>query len=218
MKAPNPLRRFIFAALAWLPLCFFLWWWVSGLSVWLPVTVASWVLRHGWPGLVSDVKMAFDTAGLPIMEVLTKVTSLQRAPNGQQVMASLDPIVHPLIYGYSLPLFFGLTLATPQEEGRRWLKLIFGAVVIWLAQSFGLVAEALKNIAFMSGPEGISAAHAAGVHTELVALCYQFGYLILPTVVPAVLWLALNRQFIESLAGRSFGEPASGDAGPSATA
>jgi hypothetical protein len=39
-----------------------------------------------------------------------------------------------------------------------------------------------------------------------IALAYQFGYLILPAVVPVVLWIALNRAFIEQLVGWR-GEP-----------
>ena len=41
---------------------------------------------------------------------------------------------------------------------------------------------------------------------QMVALAYQFGYLILPAVVPAALWIGLNRSFIERLVRRD-GEP-----------
>jgi hypothetical protein len=37
---------------------------------------------------------------------------------------------------------------------------------------------------------------------EVVAFCYQFGTLILPTVVPAVVWVLMHRRFLEKLAGR----------------
>jgi hypothetical protein len=39
----------------------------------------------------------------------------------------------------------------------------------------------------------------AGIDPNTIALAYQFGYLILPAVVPVALWISLNRAFIESL-------------------
>jgi hypothetical protein len=49
--------------------------------------------------------------------------------------------------------------------------------------------------------------HRAGVSLEAIALSYQFGYLILPALVPAVLWIVCNRPFIESLICPAVGEP-----------
>lgn len=212
----SPLKRFLLQALAWLPACFFLWWWVSGLTVKLPVWLAGEVLSTLWPGLVSSVSVGFDNSGLPTMDILTKIVVSQAGPDGQMAAGYLEPSVRPLIYGYSLPLFFGLCLATPQEEGRRWGQMALGCLVIWLAQAFGLVADSLKVLALNSGPEAAAAVAAAGLNVNAIALCYQFGYLILPTVVPAALWLALNRPFIEALTGRRFGEPGGGKAGRSA--
>ncbi|TDR48783.1 hypothetical protein DFR29_101407 [Tahibacter aquaticus] len=212
----SPLKRFLLQALAWLPACFFLWWWVSGLTVKLPVWLAGQVLSTLWPDLVASVSQGFDNAGMPTMDILTKVAVSQPGPDGVLATGYLEPTIHPLIYGYSLPLFFGLCLATPQEEERRWGQMILGCLAIWLAQAFGLVADSLKVLALNSGPETAAAVLAAGLNVNAIALCYQFGYLILPTVVPAALWLALNRPFIEALTGRKFGEPGSSKAGRSA--
>ena len=51
---------------------------------------------------------------------------------------------------------------------------------------------------------------AAGLGVNLIALLRQFGYLILPPVVPIVLWILLNRPFLEGLVGWDFptSEPA----------
>ncbi len=61
------------------------------------------------------------------------------------------------------------------------------------------MGESLKTVAIDVGAEGLKAAQAAGLPLDLIALWYQFGYLILPALVPAVLWIVLNRRFIESL-------------------
>ena len=216
--AGSLLRRFMLRALGWLPLCFFLWWWVSSLTVWLPSHLAAKILMWGWPSLFTSVTAGIDAAsGKPILSLLTAVAVSEVGPDGRTGVGFVELAVYPLIYGYSLPLFFGLALATPLEEERRWGQMAIGALVIWLAQTFGLVADALKTFALGSGAQTAAAASAAGLSPDLVALCYQFGYLILPTVVPAALWLALNQSFIEALTGRKFGEPAPGDAGPSRT-
>jgi hypothetical protein len=36
---------------------------------------------------------------------------------------------------------------------------------------------------------------------EVIAFAYQFGTLILPTVVPAILWVLLHRGFLERMRG-----------------
>lgn len=212
----SPLKRFLLAALAWLPACFVLWWWVSGLTVKLPVWLAGQALSTFWPDLVASVSQGFDNGGMPTMEVLTRIAVSEPGPGGQLMTGYLEPTVHPLLYGYSLPLFFGLCLATPQEEERRWGQLLLGCLAIWLAQAFGIAADALKVLALSAGPEAAAAVQEAGLNVNAIALCYQFGYLILPTVVPAALWLALNRPFIEALTGRRFGEPGGGSAGRNA--
>ena len=69
----SPLKRFLLAALAWLPACFVLWWWVSGLTVKFPVWLAGQALSHLWPDLVASVTQGFDRGGMPTMEVLTTI-------------------------------------------------------------------------------------------------------------------------------------------------
>jgi hypothetical protein len=204
----NPLRRFLLAVLAWLPLCFFFWWWVSSIWVWVPVHIAGPVLTHLW----SSVFEAYAQHGAE-MEVATRVMVSQAAP---AVGAGAGQVVltpNPMIYGYSLPLYVALVMATPLVEDRRWGQLFLGVFLIFLGQAFGLVSETWKLLAFDTGPNGVAALHGSGMGIEVVALCYQFGYLIVPAVLPPVLWLAQNRVFTDILVGRVT-EPAAGAAGP----
>jgi len=210
MKPASPLRRFVLAVLAWLPVCYFLWWWAAALWVWLPVHLAGFALTHLWPGLIGD----YGQQGAAV-EIVTRVLVASTGPSGQSGMGELVLGQEPMSYGYALPLYVGLVLATPVADGRRFGQLLLGVAVIGLAQAFGIAAETLKLLAFDSGDDGVAAITRAGLNRELIALCYQFGYLILPAVVPAMLWLGLNRGFIERLTGRVAAEPAAGDAGPS---
>ncbi|HXD84711.1 MAG TPA: exosortase H-associated membrane protein, partial [Rudaea sp.] len=100
---------------------------------------------------------------------------------------------------YALPLFAGLVLATPLTRWQRTRQIALGCVVIWIAQAFGVVAESLKAVGLDAGQPGAEALQRAGIPLDAVALAYQFGYLILPVLVPAVLWIVCNRPFIEEL-------------------
>lgn len=205
----NPLQRFLLRAAMWLPLCFFFWWWASNLWVAPPIQLATPVLLQLWPSLFADVAQNGST-----IEVATKVL-VQQAAGGHGGIGQLVLTPNPMAYGYSLPLFVALVFATPLGDGHRWAQIALGASLVWLAQGFGLVAETLKLAGFDSGAEGLRAVVQAGLNREWIALCYQFGYLILPAVIPAALWLGLNRRFIETLVERPGTEPASGNAGPS---
>lgn len=203
----SPLQRFLLAVLAWLPPCFFFWWWVSGVWIWVPLHLAAPVLTHAWPGLFEAV-----TQHGGEMEIATRVMvgAAPGLPGAGQLL--LTP--NPLSYGYALPLYVALVLATPLEEDRRWRQLLLGAAVLWPAQAFGLVAESLKLLGFDSGETGAAAVATAGINREAIALCYQFGYLVLPAVLPPVLWLGQNRRLIDALTGRA-AEPQADNAGHS---
>ena len=69
-----------------------------------------------------------------------------------------------------------------------------------------IVADFLKDVAIVSGPLIASQTGFSAAQREAIAFAYQFGTLILPTVVPAVLWVLLHRQFLEKL--REAGRPA----------
>lgn len=212
----SPLKRFFLAALLWLPLAFFVWFWFAGPLVWPVIQLARLVLLHAWPSLFTAVSQGADlldaqgrVLGHPgyLMQISSGVLVNAAAPGAAPQLGFLEPVVNPMIYGYALPLFAGLVLATPLSRAQRIAQIAGGAVLIWLAQTFGVVAESLKSVGLDAGDAGTEAMHRAGVPLDAIALSYQFGYLILPALVPAVLWIVCNRPFIQSLTRPSVGEP-----------
>ena len=190
----SPLRDFGLRALLWLPLSFFVWFLLAAALVWPVIRLAGFALTALWPALFSDVAQHGHS-----MEVTTRVLVYQVAGDGRSGIGELVLSQNPLIYGYSLPLFSGLALATPLALRRRLVQFAVAFVVIWLAQAFGVVAESLKMLGFDSGTVGATAITEAGIGADVIALCYQFGYLILPAVVPVALWMGLNRDFVQGL-------------------
>lgn len=212
----SPLRRFLLAALLWLPLAFFFWFWFAGAMVWPVIAMAKWVLTHAWPSLFTAVSQGADLLdaqgrilGHPgyLMQISSGVLVNAAAAGMPAKFGFLEPVVNPMIYGYALPLFAGLVLATPLTRWQRTRQIALGAVVIWIAQAFGVIAESLKAVGLDAGQPGIDALHRAGIPLNAVALAYQFGYLILPVLVPAVLWIVCNRPFIQELISREDAEP-----------
>jgi hypothetical protein len=51
----------------------------------------------------------------------------------------------------------------------------------------------LKQVAIDTGAAPFSPAA-----RELIAFGYQFGYLVLPTLVPVMLWVAMDRRFLST--------------------
>jgi len=218
----SPIREFALKALLWLPLCFVLWFWLAPLWVQPAVAMARGVLLGLWGDLFSAVVQGaemLDAAGRVVaragylVQLSTKiVVTVPAGPGGPGGVGVLEPTLNPMVYGYSLPLFSGLAMATPLATRRRVLQMAIAFVAIWLAQACGLVAEALKVVAFDSGAEGAAAIARVGLAPEAIAFAYQFGYLILPAVVPVALWIGLNRAFIEALV-QPDGEPGAGSRG-----
>ncbi len=195
------------AALLWLPFAFFLWFAFAAQFAWPVVQIAKFVLLHGWPKLFLDVLPGADeisTTGQLVahrafwMQINTNVV-YNAAQTGQASNFALyDFVINPMIYGYSVPLFAGLVMATPLQRWQRLAQIGGGVAILWLVQSFGVVAEAFKSLG-IDLKEGAAAMHQFGYSLDAIALAYQFGYLILPPLVPAVLWIVFNRAFIEEL-------------------
>jgi hypothetical protein len=212
----SPLRRFLLAALLWLPLTFFLWFSFANVWVWPVVALAKPVLLHVWPSLFTEVVQGADLLDAQ-GRVLAHPGYLVQLSSGVLVdvavagapprLGYLEPVVNPMIYGYALPLFAGLVLATPLSAWRRAVQIVGGGALILITQTFGVIAESLKRVGLDAGPSGLAALREVGLAPEWVALGYQFGYLILPSLVPAVLWIVCNRRFIDDLVRSPVTEP-----------
>jgi hypothetical protein len=188
----NPLYAFFLKAALWLPLCLGLWYWKAEWFNSPPVMVSGWIMRglfHGW---VEAVEWSHRTISL--------ITSL-RVPMVPGVnegkVAVMVAEANPLLYSYGLPLFAALLLAS--GEAKRWRKLMLGALVLIPFQAWGICFDLLKQVAITAGPAVSAQMGFSPWQLESIAVGYQLGTLILPTVTPIALWLALNRQLIPML-------------------
>jgi hypothetical protein len=207
----TPIREFALKALLWLPLGVVLWFWFAAPFAWPPIRLGGAILTGCWPDLFAGFRQGADIldasgrvtahAGY-LMHLTTNVVVVAQQGASGGGVGVLQPVINPMVYGYALPLFSGLAMATPLTGLRRTAQIALAFVLIWLAQAFGIAAEALKILAFNSGSAGSAAIARAQIPPEAVALAYQFGYLILPAVLPIALWIGLNRDFIVRLVAR----------------
>jgi len=196
--APNARRAarelFLLAAL-WLPMGFFLWFYLADWLVWPVGQTASVILTALMPDAIdglAQVQHSFDVQTL---------IPAERLVEGR--VALLTWSVNPMIYGYGVPLLFGLVMATPRLTVlQRTLQMIFGYAVLVLVQVWGICWEILKDMALKMGPLAARVISELGLPENLVALCYQLGYLIMPAVVPLMLWILMNRSFLDQYIAR----------------
>jgi hypothetical protein len=187
MKTDTPsLAAFILRTLLWLPLCLAAWYFGAKPHSAVVGELSSVLLNLLRSGIVSD----FEQPG----QVLAFVTTLEVYPAPGQV-AVLVPEVNPLLYTYGLAFFLALMLAARA----RWGAILAGAALLLPFQSWGIAFDFLAQVGIKLGPEVAAQAGVAGWRAEAIALGYQIGTLILPSLVPVALWAALNRPFLQGL-------------------
>lgn len=194
--SPKPLRVFFLKALLWLPLAFAIWYYFSILLT----SPLRWLMNLVLPIVAPDLFSEVLQQGY-LLEVVTRLHPVA-APSVPVPYpgASISFDINPLIYGYSYPLFTALAIATPTEEGQKWWRWALGMGVLLVAQSWGICFDALKTTVIDLGPQLRGQIARGDWPLDVIALGYQFGYLILPAVTPLILWVGLFREFVGSLA------------------
>jgi len=187
----SALTRFILAAIAWLPVTFGAWYLLGPVLLWPVRLLVQLICRVGLGDLVRGVE-----AGGSSMAFLTTLKPGEGLGAG---FVSVD--VNMLVYAFGMPLFAALTIAA--REAKWWRTLAIGYAVMVPFVAWGVLADFLKGIALVAPAAVASQAGFSGLQREMIAFAYQFGSLILPAVVPAVLWVLLHRAFLERLRQRA---------------
>ena len=183
----NPLPRFVVLTLAWLPLGFAVWYLGAPLLLWPASLLSEAVMRGAFADLVASVE-----ARGSIVTVLTTLRPGQTVAGGT---ISVD--VNLLLYSFGLPMYAALVLAAREPRWPRVLAIGYAVLLPMIA--FGVVADFLKNVALTAGPLVASQTGFSPLQREAIVFAFQFGSLILPTVVPAAAWVLTHRRFLERL-------------------
>lgn len=189
------LSELLILAFLWMVFGFMLWYYLSAF--------------HGIPVRMLSSKILSVTLGGEFLNIIPNpdrhyLFQVQTNIPFQFPDGSREPlgfIVNPLIYGFGLPLLFGLVMASGASLLRKIVILLGGYVVVMLVQVWGVVWQSFKMLAFNFGTEAHQVIINAGISDELIALCYQLGVLIFPPLVPIILWVLANWSLIEQFTG-----------------
>jgi hypothetical protein len=190
MRRPATLWAFFTGAVAWFLVVTLAWLQVSAWLSYPVAGIAHVVLGNGAPDWVRQVHKA---PGL--LEVDTRIgVSVPGQEHGGgkgELVAEADPAR----YGYGLPLYVALLLAS---RSRHLLgRALAGYAVLLIPQSFSLIFAILKQIVVAAGSPVLLGI--AQWQMEGIALGYQFGSLLLPTLAPVALWLWFERTFFAAV-------------------
>ncbi|MCL2310828.1 MAG: hypothetical protein FWC42_11300 [Proteobacteria bacterium] len=187
----SPLLRFVLITFAWLPLMFAIWYFAAAILIFPVKLLAQAFTQFAFGDLVKQVLME--------SRELVFITSLrpgESMPNN----AVISVEVNALLYSFGLPMLAALILAAREKGG--WKKLLIGYLVLVPFITWGVTADFLKNINFSAGPFVTAQVGFSSLQREVVAFAYQFGSLILPTVIPAIVWVLTHRRFLERMRGQ----------------
>ena len=189
------LSELLILAFLWMIFGFMLWYYLSAFHG-IPVRMlASEILSHFLGSNFMDIIPNPDRHYL--FQVQTQIPF--EFPDGSR--EALGFIVNPLIYGFGLPLLFGLVMASGVSFLKKIGILLIGYFCVMLIQVWGVVWQTFKMLAFNFGPDAQQVIADAGISSELIALCYQLGVLIFPPLAPVVLWVLANWALIEQFTG-----------------
>jgi hypothetical protein len=182
------ITRFIVTVLAWLPVAFVVWYFAAPVLLWPVKLIAEGVARIGF----GDLVRAVEQSGAIVTFATTLKPGTASARGGE-----IGVDVNMLLYSFGLPLYAALVLAAREPGWGRRLAIGIAALLPFAA--WGVVADFLKNVAITSGPFVASQTGFVPWQREAIAFAFQFGSLILPTVVPAIAWVVGHRAFLERL-------------------
>lgn len=195
------LKKFIIHTFLWLPPSFAAWYFSAPYFAAIAGKLARLLVNQFTSGVVSAIEQTGS--------VLLFVTTIKVHPTPEQT-ALLLPEVNALLYSYGLALFLALMLA----ERARWWKFLVGVLILLLFQSGGIAFDLLAQLGIRMGPEVSAAAGLSGWQLEVIALGYQLGNLIFPSLAPVILWVAFSRLFAGGPSGQpeqNRGEPKMGE-------
>lgn len=177
----------------------------------MAVLIGAWMMTKQWTSypVGSLAGMALET-GAPMwvkqtintpgnLEVDTRVDVLVPGSGGRRAEIVLD--VDPARYAYGLPIFLALLFAA---RGKKIIpKALLGYVALLPFQAFTVVFYTLTQILIATQLD-IAQLRITPWQREAIIYGYQFGTLIVPTLLPIIIWLVIDREFFVNTISRGF--------------
>lgn len=194
-KEPMRLGELLILSALWMLFGFMLWYYLSafhGIPVRLTASqLLTSLLGEQFYNIVPNPDHHY------LFQVQTRIPF--RFPDGS--VEPLGFIVNPLVYGFGLPLLFGLVMGSNTTLVRKLLTMLVGYLAVMVVQIWGVYWQSLKMLSFNFGPETQQIVLDSGVSATAIALCYQLGALIFPPLIPVIIWVLANWKEVEQFTG-----------------
>ena len=196
MRRPSALTIFVLSAFGWIVVLTLAW---SQVSAWTsyPVGVLSHIaLEQGAPMWVRQVHLRPGA-----MEVDTAIEVPVAQAGGQRGEITIE--ASPGRYAYGLPIFLALLLAA--RGPGRVVRAVAGYVLLLPFQALSLTMYSLMQI-LLAAQLNLRFLRISQWQMEIIVYGYQVGALVLPTLVPILLWLWLDSRFVNDVLVRGWRE------------
>jgi hypothetical protein len=130
--------------------------------------------------------------------VYTMTLEERYTPGRTPRTATVDVEVKAANYTFGIALFVALALAA--RESRRARAIALGVAVLVILPAWGVAFDALRQL--QAAPEVQPFLAWPPAAREAIALGYQVGALLLPTLGPVALWVAVSHAAWFGATGR----------------
>ena len=179
----NPTRREVLrtfgVALVLLPLCLAAWYLAAGAIGWLPARLAAPAI-----GAAAGKVVAVE-AGQRSVAYVVEVEGPYRPGGAARAEARLE--VPAATYTFGIAIFTALVLSA--RGWRSPARFALGLAILLPLPAFGIAFDALRQLG--AAPQVAPLLAWGPGMREAIALAYQVGSLLLPTLAPIAAWLAL---------------------------
>ncbi len=184
----NHLRHFLLFVFALLIPCFALWSFFSAALVTPVIGLAHMILSNWFPDIVNVVYQ--EGADAILMTRLDQVNG-QLVPT-DVVDEGLGFKANTRIVSYSIPFYAALHFATEKKEYLG--KFFWGVLVLYPFILLGFVSVLLKDLMVNFGNTFLQQPDVLMPGADTIAIAYQLNVLLVPTLVPIIIWASQNRQ------------------------
>ncbi len=189
MRRAASLKAFVIGLFIGVVLLTLAWTRVSPWTSYPAGMVAGVALERTAPGWVREARLAPGR-----LEVDTSVAIATPQTGNQPVEITLES--DPGRYAYGLPIFLALLLAA-RGPGRT-VRALAGYALLLPLQAFSLCMQLLMQL-LLTAQFDVRTLRVAQWQMEALVYGYQLGSLVVPTLAPILVWLWLDRAFVNEV-------------------
>lgn len=169
--------------------------------LWMPVTFALWYFVV--PGIIYITAFIVDI----IMSFIASHAIKSIEPNVREItvvtqFANQSFPVKAMNYAYSFPFLLAMVLASPDTVLGKLKKYALSLVPLFLVVIWGVSFNSIGVLAFQAGQQVAEQLNTTPTIRLIISLGLQLGKLIIPPLVPIILWLYLYRDYARELVPR----------------